>query len=230
MNAIPNNLSSLSLTINDSCVTSCDNITNLGVIFNCKMDMSPYVHQLCKSLYFQLKKISNIRSYLSNEVTKTLVSTLILSKLDYCNSLLAGAPHETLQQLQKVQNHSARLICKKKKSCHITPLLFDLHWLPVEYRINYKLCSIVYKCLHGSAPDYLSNRLNLYSPARTLRSSNDKTVLKKPQRNYKSSGCRSFSHTGPHCWNQLPKEIREATSLCTFKKHLKQHFFLLAYF
>ena len=172
-----------------------------------------------------MKKIGNIRRYLTEDTTKTLVTSLILSKLDYCNSLLAGLPNEQLQQLQKIQNFAARLIKLTSKRDHITPVLNDLHWLPVKKRIDYKICLLCFKCINNQAPIYLSDCLKCYVPTRKLRSSNDTTTLVQTHRNYKYYGQRSISYCGPLVWNKLPKAIREAETTAAFKSKLKTHLF-----
>ena len=104
------------------------------------------------------------------EATKTLVSSLVLSRLDYCNALLAGPPQVLLYKIQRVINCSDRLFYKASKSAHITPLRFDLHWLPISSRIHYKIPLTCFHIISGTAPPYLSELLHLYSPSRSLRS------------------------------------------------------------
>ena len=104
------------------------------------MTMSAQISALCKSLYFQIRKIGTIRNFLTEDVTKTLVTSFILSKMDYCNSLFAGLPNNALNPLQIVQNNAARLVFRQRKSDHVTRLLRDLHWLPVNEHIEYKMC------------------------------------------------------------------------------------------
>ena len=101
------------------------------------------------------------------EATKTLVSSLVLSRLDYCNALLVGCPQVLLDKIKRVINCSARLIYKASKSAHITPLLFDLHWLPISSRIQYKTALTCFHIISGTAPPYLSELLHLYSPSRS---------------------------------------------------------------
>ena len=90
-------------------------------------------------MFFQLRKIASIRNDLTETVTQTLITIVILSRLDDCNSLLSGITVENLTKLEVIQNHAARLIKRTKKSEHITPILIELHWLPVRYRIYYKI-------------------------------------------------------------------------------------------
>ncbi len=94
---------------------------------------------MCKKAILNIKSIGRIRRYLSKEDLKRLVNALVISRLDYANSILYGLPKYELDKLQRVQNAAARLITGKKKSDHITPVLKDLHWLPIKYRINFKI-------------------------------------------------------------------------------------------
>ena len=88
----------------------------------------------------------------------------VTSRLDYCNSLMFGIPKELISQLQKRQNHAARVITKWRKYDHITPVLVDLHWLPVKQRIDFKILLLTYKALNGLAPAYMRELLIPYSP------------------------------------------------------------------
>ena len=121
------------------------------------------------------------------KTTETLVHAFISSKLDNCNSLLFGLPKKLLDKLQYVQNAAARIITESKKHDHITPILINLHWLPIEFRIKYKIILLTFKALHGLSPIYIQELISVYKPNRNLHSSSQ--VLLLPQSyNLKSYG------------------------------------------
>ena len=111
-----------------------------------------------------------ISRLLTTEATATLVSVFILSRLGYCNYILSGCPRSLILRLQKVQNNAARLILGISKREHISAHLASLHWLPIDYRIKYKLACICYNCMSTNSPPYLSDLLAVYTAARQLRS------------------------------------------------------------
>ena len=124
------------------------------------LHMDKQVTAICKSCNYQLRRLSSIRRYLTTNATKNAVQALITSRLDYCNSLLVGLPAYQLERLKRIQNKAARLITRTRQRDHITPVLKQLHWLPVRSRIRYKVLTMAYKCIHGQAPSYLSQLLN----------------------------------------------------------------------
>ena len=157
------------------------------------------------------------------------IHAFITCKLDNCNSLLYGIPHNLIQRLQLVQNCAARLVFNKRKFEHCTPLLIDLYWLPIKQRIVFKILVTTYKALNGLAPGYITDLLDRYVPMRSLRSSNQ-LLLKVPSTNTVSFGDRAFSVAAPKLWNSVPYEIRSAESLNQFKSKLKTYLFRIAYF
>ena len=153
---------------------------------------------------------------------------LVISRLDYANCLLYGVPKYELNKLQRVQNAAARLITGTTKADHITGALRNLHWLPIEYRIKFKILLFVYKSLHGLAPDYLSSLINVYRPARALRSCH-RSLLCLPKTNSVTYGQRAFSYAAPELWNSLPDNIKLSQSIAEFKSSLKTFFFKAAF-
>ena len=153
---------SLQIKIGNDIVNSCNTVKNLGAYFDSEMKMSCHVSNLYKSLNCYLKKIKAIRRYISVETCEKLVISLIFSRLDYCNSILASIPKKSIARLQLFQNHAAKLIFNKRKFDRVTPLLKTLHWLPVEKRIMYKTACLVFKCISGTVPTYLSRHVIPY--------------------------------------------------------------------
>ena len=218
-----------SLTVGSASVSFSSSVKNLGVVLDCRLTMQPHVLSVVCAANLEIRRISSIRHLLSTEATITLVSALVLSRLDYCNSLLSGCPQSVINQLQRVQNNAARLILRLKKSEHISPHLASLHWLPVSERIHYKASTIVFNTLKTSWPRYLSDLLSLYTPARPLRSSSDTSALCVPSVRTATFGRRSFSHFGPSVWNSLPLDIRSSDTASSFKRRVKTHLFNRAY-
>ena len=199
-------------------------VKNLGARLDSQMEMVPQVNALSRSCYAQLRQIGHIRQYLSSDATKTLVNSLVTSKLDYCNSLLHGASKGVLQKLQNVQNTAARIITRTSRRSHITPVLKELHWLPIQCRVDFKILTLTYKAMHGESPTYISDLLEVYKPKRELRSANKTVSLTVPICRLVRYGDRSFMHAAPKLWNSLPADVRDADTLASFKKRLKTHF------
>ena len=147
------------------------------------------------------------------------------SRLDYANSLLYGVNSSQIQRLQRVQNRAAKLIVKARKRDHVTPLLKQLHWLPIKQRILFKIMTAIYKCLQNKAPTYQASLIVPRHYVRSgLRSSSDNTLLHVP-RTYSAVGDNAFQAHAPRLWNELPQYIRLSPSLDAFRKALKTHLF-----
>ena len=121
------------------------------------------------------------------------------------------------------------LSSKNQKRQHVTPLLKQLHWLLIQTRIDYKLATLAFRHYDGSLPQYLSSRLDIYQPSRSLRSSNDR-LLRVPRWKLKSFEYKSFNYQGPVVWNSLPTDLKLSSSLSSFKSRLKTHLFKKSYF
>ena len=147
-------------------------VRNLGSFFDSELTMNTHVNKLCSAAYFHLYNLRRIRKYLSQETYEQLVHAFITSRIDYCNSLLYGLPAKQLDKIQRVQNTAAGIIFRLPKFFRITPSLFSLHWLPVRYRIDFKICLLTFKAIHGSAPSYLRELVVVKENHYRLRSSN----------------------------------------------------------
>ena len=168
-----------------------------------------------------------IKNCLSRDALEILVHAVVSSRLDYCNALLAGLPAYLVGRLQMVQNCAARLVTGVKRREHITPVLHSLHWLPVQCRIDFKVLLLVFKCLNGNAPAYLSDMLQ-FKESRYTRSVVD-NKLNVPRTKCSTFGDRAFSVYGPSKWNNLPKDIRYYQDIDVFKTMLKTHLFIEYY-
>ena len=167
-----------------------------------------------------------MKKYLPTHSIKTLVSTFVLSRLDYCNSLLAGLPDTQIKRLQIVQNRAARVVLgiTRPDSTSTKDMLISLHWLPVRARIDYKIALFCFNALNSRSPDYITDLITPYAPIRHLRSS-DSHLLKEPYTNLVNYGNRAFCKFGPLVWNSLPLSLRLAGSEIMFKKQLKTYLF-----
>ena len=212
------------LTIDNITIPPTEKVKNLGVVFDQNMVMDKFVSQKCKTASFALYKIGKIRQYLDTSTAKNLVQALILCHLDYCNSLLFNIPDSQISKLQLIQNSAARLITGLRKHTHITPVLDQLHWLPVQVRINFKILLLTFQCIHNMAPIYLKELIVQYVPSRNLRSSN-KYILQYPKLSTKYYGDRVLSFATASLWNTLPNNVKEASSVIAFKGLLKTHLF-----
>ena len=211
------------LRIGDHAILSQSEVRNLGAIFDSTLSMDKFVLNKCKNAMFYLRAIYRIRKSLDVDSTKTIVNAMVTSRIDFANSLLTGISQKTLSRLLKVQNCAARLITGSRKSSSITPVLKDLHWLPVALRIKYKVLVICFNCIQKTAPIYLCDLVKLYRPSRNLRSC-DMFLLEIPKTKSKH-GLKSFSVVAPTLWNALPLYLRNIKSLVQFRKALKTHLF-----
>ncbi len=207
--------------------TTKNQVRNLGVILETDLSFSSHVKAVTKSAYYHLKNIARIRCFVSSQDLEKLVHAFITSRVDYCNGLLTGLPKKTIRQLHLIQNAAARILKRTRKSEHITPVLRSLHWLPVTFKIDFKVLVLVYKSLNGLGPKYMADMLTEYKPNRPLRLLGS-SQLEIP-RVHTKQGESAFSYYAARSWNQLPEEIRCAKTLATFKSRLKTHLFSCAF-
>ena len=217
------------IKIGDSVICKSSSVRNLGVVFDDNATMSKQVTNICKSASYSLWRLGKIRHLLSDKTAEKLIHALVSSRLDYCNSLLTGIQDYNLSKLQAIQNSAARLLLRirKRDRLHMTPVLKQLHWLPVAFRINFKILCIVFKCIHwANAPKYLKTLINTKENKRTnLRSSSSITLQQPFVKTLKNYGDRAFSVIGPQLWNDLPVKLRKICDFSVFKRGLKTHLF-----
>ena len=193
------------------------------------MSLSPHVNTIVKGAFYHIRNISKIRKYISESTTEILIHSFVNSKLDFCNSLLFGALKQDIVKLQSFQNAAAQIVAGLKKRDHITETLRDLHWLPVDERIVFKINLTTFLTLNGSAPRYLEDNFKFYHQSRTLRSTRDHLRLEEPNFKMITYGQREFTVAAPRLWNKLSLEIRACSDVNLFKSKLKTFLFKTVY-
>jgi hypothetical protein len=167
--------------------------------------MDQQVNKIVTHSWYQLHNIRSIRKYLSQDVTKIIIHALVTSKLDLNNSLLYVIPESSLKKLQTVQNNAARLIVNANKYSSAYPILKALHWLPIKFRIEFKILLLTFKAIHNQTAHYISQLISLKVPARTLR--HNTGILLNEVKTRTHQGDRAFSAIAPRLWNKLPASI-----------------------
>ena len=195
---------------------------NIGVIQDENLSMVGQISAICRSAYYHLRNIGQIRKYLDRSATETIIHAFVSSRLDNGNALLYGLPLSQLNRLQRLQNTAAHIILRLKKHDHISRHLQSLHWLPIKARIQFKLLLTTYKAVNGLSPLYLSELLSPYKSNRSCRL-NSRGLLNVPETKLKTCGDRAFQKVVPRLWNELPVKIRSKEKITQFKNSLKTH-------
>ena len=157
-------------------------VRNLGVWFDANLSLSDHVSDICKSSFLHLRDMRRIRQYLSVDCAVLVANALVSSRLDYCNSLFRSLSSTNSRRLQCIQNTLARIVTNQRRFTRASPILRELHWLPVKYRCIFKTATLVYKFLSSGTPDYFSQTLLPYScKYNTRRGSIQKKFLEVPQ-------------------------------------------------
>ena len=149
-----------SITIGNAQIPFKQSVRNLGFTLDCHLTMNAHVSNIARTYYFELRRLASIRRFLTSTATATLVSAFVLSRIDYCNSLLFGSAHDVTSHLQRIQNYAARVILRLPMSSSITIHLKSLHWLPVKVRSTYKIACLCYHCHSSTAPSYVTDMLH----------------------------------------------------------------------
>lgn len=210
--------------------TSC--VRDLGVFLDCELSMKQHIGKVASACFYHLRRLRQVRRILGETVVARLVSAFILSRLDYCNSVLANLPKKSIEPLQRVQNAAARLVKNLGPRDHVSSALRELHWLPVQYRITYKLCLLMHLIHIGRSPSYITDLVTATAniPARC-----DKGLRSTTSHSYEHAatrlkfGERSFTFAGPSAWNSLPTSLQSETNTKTFKRKLKTTLFTAAF-
>ena len=206
-------------------------VKNLGFSIDFNLNFSKQINQVCQRGYYLLRNLWRIASKLTDEQLKIqIIKSCLLCHIDYCNSLYICLPKKQIKKLQRLMNAAIRFIYNVRFTDHnsiisITQLMKRCHFLPVSVRIEFKVCTLVYKCLNCSAPVYLTELIQRKSSLESLRIFNDQFLLQKPKLDTKNYKNRRFSIIAPQLWNGLPLEIRSSASLTIFISKLKTFYF-----
>ena len=217
--------------VGDDYVSPVNSVRNLGIYLDSDASMKSHVSRTVSSCFAVLRQIRSICRSVTKPVLLSLVTSLVLSRLDYGSAALAGLPACLLNRLQSVLNAAARLVHSARKFDHVTPLLQDLHWLRMPQRIHYRLAVLTYRCVHGLAPPYLAEELRRAAEVgsrRHLRSASTNALVVPPTRR-STIGDRAFPVAASRVWNSLPADVTSSTSLSVFKRQLKTALFIRSY-
>jgi len=191
------------------------------------LQFDSHVRAVAKACTFHTRALRHVRHMLSTELAVTIGCSIVGSRLDYCNSLLYGAPSMSLDRLQRCQDMLARVVTQSSSRTSAKPLLQSLHWLPIRERIRHKVATLTFKAHRLSSPPYLNSLLNDYVSSRTLRPSSTPRLIVPRTRTELAK--RAFSVAAPALWNSLPVDVVDTNTLPTFKKHLKTYLYQCAY-
>ena len=197
------------------------NMKNLGFTLDCHLTMNAHVSNIARTCYFELRRLASIHRLLTSTATATLVSALVLSRIDYCSSLLFGSTHDVTSHLQRTHSYAARVVLCLPMSSSITTHIRSHHWLPVIVRSTYKIACLCYHCHSSTAPSYVTDMLHekpLHT-RNTRSSSYTMPLLNRPAHSKATLGDRSFSFAS-FVWNSIPNDVRCAPSLSSFKSRL----------
>lgn len=216
-----------SVMVAGATVNLSNKIVSLGLTIDKSLTFSSHVQFVVRSSMYHVRAIKHIRHLISEKDAALLATCLVQSKLDYLNSALHDTSAANIRSLQRVQNAAARVALNSSRYTSISHLLSTLHWLPVAYRIKFKIASLTHSALNTKQPAYIYDLLHPYTPARTLRSS-DQHLLQIPRTHLRLTD-QSFATASPTIWNSLPFDLRTTTSPKAFRSKLKTFLFASAF-
>ena len=219
-------------------------VRNLGIIIDKNLTFSDHISQLSRTCYMHIRDLRRLRPILDYKTACTIATSIVHSKLDYCNSIFYNIDSSQIKRLQTIQNALARAVTKTPKHHHITPVLKSLHWLKVPQRIHYKIVSLTYNALQTSKPSYIRQLFTIQPPGST-RSSSYLSLSRPPVSSSLKFCNRSLVYAAPALWKRLPKDLRQfahhpisplnsnspplALSSSAFHSRLKTELFKISY-
>ena len=216
------------LSVGESIIAPLTSVRNLELWFDWTLSMKLH-NKICTAASFHIYNIRQIRKYLNNDATQMLFHSIIIGRLDYCNSLLYKVPTVHMSKLQCIQNSAAWLVCSTRFN-HIIPLLFSLHWLPVAYHIKFKILILTFKAIYQLVPSYICNLVPLKEKCKyQLCSSEELPLQLRMGKTKKTLGDRSSQIAVPTLWNSLPASVRDIDNFLVFKQTIKTYIFRKAF-
>ena len=205
----------ISITIGNTQLPFKQSVKNLCFTLDCHFTINAHVSNIARTCYFELRRLASVRRYLTSTATAHMYLLFVLSRIDYCNSLLFGSTHDVISHLQRIQNYSARVILRLPMSSSITIHLKSLHWLPVKVRSTYKIACLCYHCHSSTAPSYVTDMLHKkpLHTRNTRSSSYTMPLFNRPAHSKATLGDRSFSFASSSVWSSIPNDVRCAPSL-----------------
>jgi hypothetical protein len=214
-------------------ITASKDAKNLGFYFDTNMSLEKHINNITRICYTNLMNLGRIGSKLSRNLKIQMVHSSIHSFLDSCNSVFGALSDTHVRKLQKIQNAAVRFIFGlygKDKRKSLTSYFKEIHFLPVRFRIRFKICTTVFKCINNLAPKYMSDMLTIRVPNRhQLRTDNDYFLLATPPKPALARTESAFCLSGPKTWNELPYELRARSEYAAFKIILKTYYFKQAF-
>ena len=205
------------------CIRFVSTVKNLGIRLDSNLNFKNQITTLKSSCYHKLRNLAKMKPHLSCKQLETLTLALVISSLDYCNSLYHGINVVLLDQLQSIQNRACRVILGLKRREPTSTHMKKLHWLKVKERIEFKVLLLVYKTLSGNSPSYLTKLINYNCISGSRTPSLSPSFVKT------SVGKRAFQHFAPILWNSIPNKIKHCEDISSFKKLLKTYLFEKSY-
>ena len=220
-----------SITIGNAQVPFKQSVKNLGFTLDCHLTKNAHVSNIARTCYFEPRHLASIPRFLTSTATASLVSAFVLSRIDYCYSLLFVSTHDVTSHMQRKQNYAARVILRLPMLSSIAIHLRSLLWLPVKVRSTYKIACLCYHCHSSTAPSYVTDMLHKkpLHTRNTRYSSYTMPLLNRPAHSKATLGDRSFSFASSSVWNSIPNGVRCAPSPSSSKSRLKTYLFRSAY-
>ena len=212
-----------------------ESVRNLGVWFDSDFSFSKHVQNVCKGSFSQLRDFRHIRQFLTQDAAVLVANAFVSSQLDYCNSLFRSLSKVNLHRLQSTPNSAGKIATNSCKYTRITPVLRKLYWLPIQFRSEFKLATLVYKFIHTGFTKFFALHPSTYRTTyNTGRSQSVANFLNVPKfqptihKSTKQFGF-SFAFDAPTVWNSLPEDIRASPTIASFRKKLKTYLYAKAY-